>query len=316
MGSCMRYHLNRAIRFATELEFSTLYKWSLQELSDDGMPASAKLIPWQWSLYFVGSELTLYRSIQVENAFEGDTPIYASGGERILVTLIPDKRGFGWVQQTSYSMFGTNRLIREFTLSVTAKGPTEAQRLCFASGWPSYTTNADENGPEKTTEDALWFDLSVPEHDFAALRNAIECNAGAVGLTFMVKGVDGFYAEWVPEVNTEKVKVLCAGPEQRVDVPPDAEQPPRLGPVANCNLQVFLRTPLAPPRIETANQSEQEDSPIVQEQKWEALFNELSRSDKRLSTSVEALQASVNRNRLPLWLLFVVALAILLYRVA
>ena len=106
-------------------------------------------------------------------------------------------------------MFGTDRLIRNFTLSVTAKAGATDQQYCTAHGWPSYSTEADEFGPAETTDDALWFELCVPEQDFAALRLAIERNATNVSVTFMVGGVHGFYAEWSPGISTGKSEGSC-----------------------------------------------------------------------------------------------------------
>lgn len=312
----MKYHLDRTIRCAPEQEHPTLYKWSLQEFSDDRGALTAKLIPWWWSLYFTGTELALFRSVEVEHSSNGEPQKHANSGERIVVTLAPDERGSGWARQTSYSMFGTDRLIRNFTLSVTTKGPADAQELCTAHGWPRYSTDADESFPAETTDDALRFELSVPEQDFAALRLAIQRNAGNVGVTFMVSGVHGFYAEWGPGISTKRVKVL-ADAEQRVDVPAGVGQPPRLGTVSKCSLQLTLRSTLAPLRIEAAKADERDETPVVQMPQPQVLVDELSagQADKRLLASVEALHAAVNRNRLPLWLLFVIALTILLLRV-
>ena len=55
------------------------------------------------------------------------------------------------------------------------------------------------------------------------------------------------------------------------------------------------------------------EAPVEQEP--QVLVDERSQSDKRLLASIEELRTAVNRNRLPLWLLFVVAVTILLLRV-
>ncbi len=256
--------------------------------------------------------MTLHRSVEVERPSQDAPRHHASAKEWILVTLVPDQSRLVWNYQTRYSMFGTDRPIRNITLSVTPKGVEDTEQLCRAWGCVRYSTEADESGPGKTSDDLLWFYLAVPEEDFAALRLAAQRNAGGVSITFMVTGVSGFYAEWSPGISADHVKVL-AGVEQRVEVPAGVGQLPRLGPVSECKLQLSIRNSLSSLSIETAENDEPEKASVELEPQPQV--DSRSLSDKQLLTSIEALHVAVSRNRLPLWLLLLVAIAFLLLRV-
>jgi hypothetical protein len=48
----MDYHIDRKVVLSEESEFKNLYKWSLQELDENGKQIGRNLVPWSWSLNF------------------------------------------------------------------------------------------------------------------------------------------------------------------------------------------------------------------------------------------------------------------------
>jgi hypothetical protein len=54
----MDYHIERGIRFTTEIEYKNLYDWALQEVAEDGTTIDRDQIPWEWTLDFSGMVAT------------------------------------------------------------------------------------------------------------------------------------------------------------------------------------------------------------------------------------------------------------------
>jgi hypothetical protein len=135
--------------------------------------------------------------------------------------------------ETTFSMFGTDRAIKSFNLEIHPLA--ETQESCKAMGSVSYTT---EDGIK---DDWIIFYLLVKPETFA--RYAAKIADGSVDeMILSVGSVAGFYSKWEPvEVSTRKVKVL-AGDEHKITLP-SAHQidPPRLGHVGAAELFINRR---------------------------------------------------------------------------
>ena len=300
----MQYHLDRTIHFTTEQEFKSLYRWSLQEFSAAGQPLGTKQIPWMWSLYFTGTDMTLHHVIEVER--ETAQP---QNNEQIQISLTPGQRRY---TATRYSMFGTDRTIKSFTLTVRSM-QTQAPPSCTAWGFPSYSTDAEVDFPAETVGDAIGFELTISEREFATLRLAAQQSTGDYSITFAVSGVQGFYADWSPGISTSAVKVLAAGTEQRLVIPEDLGPLPRLGKVNEAKLYLARRSALAPSNrnTETVEADEQVEEPEIEQAQPSA--GDQNRIAAQMLASTGTLQKAVTRLRLPIWLILVVAIAILLF---
>lgn len=100
------FYLERSIRFAPEEEHKTLYKWSLQEVAEDGRPVGQKQIPWWWTLRFVATEMRLVNRFEASVDVEGK-PHDPTSSELIQLTLQPDDSEG---RAARFSMFGTSRV--------------------------------------------------------------------------------------------------------------------------------------------------------------------------------------------------------------
>src|SRR5271163_2139112 len=122
------------------------------------------------------------------------------------MTLRPGIRRNGeFVDDVTFSMFGTKRAIRDFTLEIRPLDDSAKAEHCNAWGGVSYTTEIDFRN--ETVDDCIWFYLYVKPETFA--RYVALIDQGAIDtIIFSVKSVDGVYSDWSPSISTDKVKVL------------------------------------------------------------------------------------------------------------
>jgi hypothetical protein len=148
-----------------------------------------------------------------------------------------DERGF---RETSFSMFGTDRIIKSFQLEIRPIADRAEQERCSAWGSVSYTTEIDV-GRNETMDDRVIFHLLVKPDTFA--RYGAKIAHGLVDeMILRVKAVTGFYSEWSPAISTVKVKVLTAGEEHKVTLPTGLSfEPPRLGKIGGAELFINRR---------------------------------------------------------------------------
>ena len=144
----MDYHLERKIRLCEDSENKSLYPWSLQEFNKKGEKVGNDQIPWRWSLYFTASELNHSRSIDFDksNDSEGEEdnkPVEES--EIISAILHPGRCNDGkWLENdTSYSMLGTDRRVKEFGLQIYKLEEGDDNERCNLWGCVSYTAETD-----------------------------------------------------------------------------------------------------------------------------------------------------------------------------
>ncbi len=236
----MDYHLDRRLRFFGQPKHKSLYSWAINEVDESGQVVGDDQIPWGWTLYFTAIELILGDQLTLSEGseFEGRLPQKAEISHRrtIRAKLRPgaDHHEGDWHRQTTYRMFGTDRVIKDFRLDILPlKSEVEIEH-CRAWGSVSYTSENDFQ--QVTTEDCLLFYLMVKPSTFEHYAKRITFGT-ADEVVLGLGMVSGFYSQWSPSISTRDVKVLTTVDEQAVDVPAGINLP-RVGRVGEVTLHI------------------------------------------------------------------------------
>lgn len=257
-GGFMDYHLDYGLRLHTEPEYKSLYSWAINEVGADGCSIDRDQIPWAWTLLFSATSCVLTNRLEIEAQFslasESEDPPRIERDQVIRMTLRPGIRKNGeFARDVTFSMFGTKRAIRDFTLEI--RPLDDSAKAEHSNAWGSVSYTAEIDFRNETADDCIWFYLYVKPETFA--RYVALIDQGAIDtIIFSVKSVDGFYSEWSPSISTDKVKVLVGGAEHKLDLPPDFQgEPPRLGRVHDARLLLLRRLELgedsrSPPAID------------------------------------------------------------------
>jgi hypothetical protein len=288
----MQYHFDSEIRLLQETE-SSLYPWSLQEFSKEGKALSSKLVPWKWTLDFRATELKYMRGFQSSNAR------FSQAGELIRITLKPEP-DFSSLHTPKYSLFGTNRIIQDFSLNIYKLQDEQAEEKCTAWGAVSFTHEID--GDSRTENDLLAFRIDLKPENYDVLCYFAKHGGNRDQLLLSVTGVSGFYAEWSPLISTNNIKILATDTEQNVIQPEGSDEPPRLGEISEFKLDLSRRTPLGIPPAEKDIVATANSAPLSQ-----------PADDAALLPVIQQLQSTLKRLRIPIWLI-VVLLALILSR--
>src|SRR6516165_6746896 len=212
----MDYHLDYGLRLHTEPEYKNLYSWAINEVAD-GSPIDRDQIPWRWTMLFSATSCVVTNRLEIAAPFslrgKSEDPPRIEVDQIIRMTLRPGVRRNGeFVDDVTFSMFGTKRAIRDFTLEVRPLDDSADAERCKAWGSVSYTAEIDFRN--ETVDDCIWFYLYVKPETFA--RYVALIDRGAVNnILFSVGSADGFYSEWSPSISTHKVKVLLSGDEHK-----------------------------------------------------------------------------------------------------
>lgn len=293
----MDFHLNREIRLIKEVEYKNLYSWALQEFDGDES-VSSKLISWPWGLHFIASELQHVKHIEITNYKE--EKFKNTNSEYIQVTLIPDVREFLNVQSVPrFSMFGTEREIKNFSLTMRCLEKEEDTEHCQAWGIPRYTSEIDFR--RHTTDDEIGFDVWLTRKNFDDLRYLIHSKSEDDKLNFYVRGVSGFYSEWSPAISTYYVKVLTAYEEQKVVKSEEYSEPPRLGNVSEFTLYFTRRSALTS-KIEFNELDDRAGNFDREVQPKEKNLAEIE-FNTALLTQLNKLQTHITKLHIPLWII-------------
>jgi hypothetical protein len=201
----METGLEYAIRLNAQSEFPSLYEWSLEEWGPEGLVCDGN-VGWFWPLYFLASDLR--RVFLVESSNHDNEHVTES--EYILGKLTPEP--FEGIS-TTYSMFGTNRRISDFSIRIVA---AEEEERCTVWGTVAYEYEWDFEIFKRP--DALQITLSLAENRYRRLADAIRSKE-TFRLELSIGRVDGFYAPWTPRNRTETIKILTNSELQKLDMP-------------------------------------------------------------------------------------------------
>jgi hypothetical protein len=280
----MEFHLERKLQLLTTPKHKSLYSWAINEVDDHGKVVGDDQIPWSGFLCFTATEIVLTDEITVKAAFEmeGFEPHQAKSANRrkIWAKLRPG-RGIDsddpW-RQIKYRMFGTDRVINDFQLSIRPLETEDETETCSAWGGVSYTQEASETGDFKreTTDDCVIFSLMVKPSTFDRYAARISDNT-ADEMILIVTLAAGFYSEWTPSIFTEDVKVLTDGDEHELRLPADFKfEPPRLGRVMEAELRINAR------RVQARNVAERRTDEGVDSELDDELRSEIDEYIEKL----------------------------------
>lgn len=233
----MEHHLDHKVVLGTEPEHKGLYKWFLSEAGEKTGKYSRDQIPWSWSQYFTLTDIRLISGAKVESERESDSAKIADT-EKIVAQLRPGHvMNDRYHRDTVYSMFGTNRSIKEFELHIS-KATDEKKQGCAAWGSVSYTTEIDFR--TDTQPDSITFYLMVNEEAFNRYVQLVR-ERSTTSASFRVGNVDGFYSDWSPSISTAHIKVLTSYEKDHpVEIPDGCEIiPPRLGRIGEAELFLY-----------------------------------------------------------------------------
>ena len=238
----MDFHLDRGLRLI-QPKGTSLYSWAIVEVGPKGDHVGQDQIPWSWTLRFTATSCALSDGIEIKPNYQrGEEAAQAAEvthRQIIRVSLRPGHpHDDDFFRETTFRMFGTDRVIKTFELNIHPISDPAEQESCSAWGSVSYTSEVDFR--DETTEDCIIFYLFVRPETFA--RYAAKVSRGEVDEMLLSVGfVSGFYSEWSPSISTRDVKVL-AGSEHAVALPPGMDfDPPRLGEVGSAELYINRR---------------------------------------------------------------------------
>ncbi len=241
----MDFHLDRRLRLKTkeEIEHPGLHEWAIVEFDEHGDPVGRDFIPWRWSLHFHGTEIVLADRVGFDHEGDEGHIFKHSGSSTIQVRLKPlsTRDGKIWGREPSYSMFGCDRYVSDFTLRVVAAVDGLAEG---SSAWASVSYTSEIDFRQETESDAVQFTLVLPQTSYDRLVwNLARGLVDEVALA--VSWVDGFYSDWSPGISTDLIKIL-AGDEHVVE---GAKQDslPRVGNVGKAELTFAARRQLRQP---------------------------------------------------------------------
>ncbi len=253
----MEYHLDHKVILGTEPEHKNLYSWFLSEIGDKVSKYARDQIPWQWTQYFTLSEIKLTSGTEFEDEHDNDGSKITET-ESIVARLTPGHIMDGrFHRDTTYSMFGTDRRISEFSLQISRTTDEEKQG-CSAWGCVSYTSEIDFR--TDTQPDMIYFYLKVNAERFDRYVQRIR-EKSITSALFRIGRVAGFYSDWSPSISTSNIKVLT---NSRKDHPVEIAEgceitPPRLGPVGEAELFLYSEQTFNLPSIEDFDDDSEND---------------------------------------------------------
>jgi len=297
----MDYQLDHQIRLCQETKHKSLYSWSLQEVSENGEQIGLNQVPWNWSVYFSASELRYNKELIIrresppEDIFRRSEEI--SSAESITAVLHSGRLSVGgsFEREATYSMFGTNREIKDFGLIIRPLEEGDSKDSCTVWGCVSYTTEIDFRTETENDTFQIYLELSAERfNELRDLVNHVHPNAFLIRLG----RVDGFYSEWSPSVSTNRIKVLTSGSEHKVYAPDGCViDPPRLGTVGEFSLVATSKNCL---ELRRDSQDLGEENGL-ENQNDEDLYQSQERG-YALNVRLGQLHQALDKLRWPMWL--------------
>jgi hypothetical protein len=281
------YHLEREVHLNQESLHKGLYSWSLQEFDGEGNKLGRDQIPWDWSLYFTVSELRLISSIKLERTYksneqEENKSIIES--QAITAVLHPGlcSDGKRLKDDISYSMFGTDRKIKNFGMYIEKIDSEDAKESCTLWGSVSYTFEIDFN--YETTDDTVNINIMLSPEKYNGLAEIIKMQRADVVQVRLGK-VSGVYSEWSPSISTNRIKVLASACDQKIVVPRGCNiTPAELGEVGEFSLSIIQRNKVNPKQDLTSVNIYKlfEEHDETENDNWEEDFSEKKPDFKRV----------------------------------
>lgn len=217
----MDLKLDRKI-LLTSVDQKSLYSWCIQEFGENGEKIGSDQIPWAWGNHFVATSLNYQVRLRGETKGSSrlrfaDEPLKATvknnqmsiNEEDYITATLQSENG-----RTSYSMFGTDREIKDIVLTIYRE-TKQTKEKCFSWGCPSYELEIDFR--DEIQPDTILFNLFLKSDKFNKILELIKTN-NINKLIFIPSGVKGFYSEWSPSISTSRIKVLCRDSDHKVEI--------------------------------------------------------------------------------------------------
>jgi hypothetical protein len=240
----VKVHLDQKLALVADTG-TGLYNWAISELGPSGRDAVRDKVPFSWGCYFHASAVEVLDAIELKSrSVEGGEALsnesVAKTSHSIRVSLIP---GMGPTRRDphppTYSMMGTSRIVKNIELHILPEN-SHLPLGCTCWGMVSYSDSDDGDH-----DDLIIFYLTVSPDEYARYEAKLT-RGWANSIIFSASMVQGFYADWSPDVQTRHIKVLTASStDQPISVSDDAQiVPNRLGRVGSATLSVNSRLPL------------------------------------------------------------------------
>lgn len=203
-------------------------RWFLSEIDADGK----EHYHWQTKighLFFTVSELSICDNLRIgkdDSSDPTDEKPVVHEEQSIQARLNPGTTRDRY--RPSYSMFGADREISDFFLTIKKLDDGVEQEQCRTCGFLGHTYKPDR-GEEIKDDDSLYFSLYVRPETFARYVDILNTSS-ITEVLINVEGVEGFYnydLDFDP-YNSDHIKVLTD--KHKVEIPDGCGiEPPRLG---------------------------------------------------------------------------------------
>ena len=299
------YHLNRVVRLTETTKFKALYKWAIQEFEGEDQ-IGPDYIPWGWTQAFTATQITYRQQYGLSERYwlsrrpkEGEPDPEVPKGfveqDHIRAELRP-----GYIQDdtrctTSFSMFGTKRLVGDISMLIYAVENEGDPERCVVRAGISYTTDVDFR--DETSPDYLQFHATVSRDRFNRLKARVTTgNFNHAVLT--VSGVRGLYSEWSPGISTHAIKVLTKAEDHKLNVPEGATIiPPTVKELDQFDLALITERKCQMPVVKSDEDERDGSYGIV-----DPVMEDRDRSD-RLLIAVARLDDRAKKAQVALWII-------------
>lgn len=205
-------------------------------------------------------------------------------------------------------MFGTNRIIKEFSLCIQKLKGNSKNEICNTYGSVSNTFECDFE--DITIDDCIDVNLFLTSERFNKMMVLVKTQRVDI-FELRMNGVSGFYSEWSPSISTRSIKVLTTENEQLVVKKDGCKiNPRRLGDVSQFNLNIIQRHKLnlkQDLRIMDVDKFFDDFENIASEENPIKKGNKKTEDEKDILLSQFARnEATINKICIPLWLIFIV----------
>jgi len=204
----MNYLLERKVKINTKPENKSLYSWCLNEFDDNDKVVGRDFIPFKWLFWFTGTSLQVTTKLEVERDLETDKSKSSTTKTirgKFYSGICFD--GKNLVDEVVFSIFGTTRTIKEFSVSIS-EVTSDEDEVCWFTAIPSYELE-DAEFQNEIKNDYAGFNIYINSEKFNELVKLVESRS-LNSVSFSVKGVDGLYAQWTPTITTSTAKILTS----------------------------------------------------------------------------------------------------------
>jgi hypothetical protein len=237
-----------------QLEYKILFgeedyshrKWFLQEVDANNKLVGQKQVPWYGQQIFTVCEFSYAHTVSVKwSLFEDEKDEEdvedvedVEDGEKIFARLIPGFQMDDKWKETTYSIFGTNRKIEDFSLSIWKLKENSENERCTI--WGSARFSYEHGYRYHTDPDMVDISLFLSSQKFEKIKQLVIADASDV-VRLNISLARGFYSGWHPgEVEVrDAIKILTEEAAHDLAIPDNCSiRPKGLGNVGKFELKI------------------------------------------------------------------------------